>query len=432
MVAADVGSDIDRVRALIEEHGIHTVECMFADTWGIPRGKRLPAKQFLKSPGLRHRERRLHLGHALVHLPDRLRERGARLPGHACRRRPLDLSRRRLARGTGVLHLRHGRSRDPRAGRARRPPDPAPGGRARSRARLRADGGHRARVPPLHGRLAALLHRRPLLLDGERSGGRERRRRYQARARRIGHRGRGLQRRVRPGAGRGEPCVRAGDRGGRQHHALQVRRQADCAAARPTGDLHAEALHGRGRQRNAHPPEPRPGREERLRRARRRPARALGSHEKGPRRPRRSPSRAARGDGTDCQRLQAGRGLLVRSDPGELGPRPPAGRRALRRRPRPCDPPRGAVGLRRCEPLPRSCRLSRRRRRRARARARASADGDRRSARRRAARAASRDARGGPPVLRAERARTRRSTATSSSTRSSPCSSTRSACSTAR
>ena len=24
---------------------------MFADTWGIPRGKRLPAKQFLKSPG---------------------------------------------------------------------------------------------------------------------------------------------------------------------------------------------------------------------------------------------------------------------------------------------------------------------------------------------------------------------------------------------
>ena len=51
MVAADVGSDTDRVRALIEEHGIHTVECMFADTWGIPRGKRLPAKQFLKSPG---------------------------------------------------------------------------------------------------------------------------------------------------------------------------------------------------------------------------------------------------------------------------------------------------------------------------------------------------------------------------------------------
>ena len=51
MVAADVGSDTDRVGALIEEHGIHTVECMFADTWGIPRGKRLPAKQFLKSPG---------------------------------------------------------------------------------------------------------------------------------------------------------------------------------------------------------------------------------------------------------------------------------------------------------------------------------------------------------------------------------------------
>ena len=28
---------------------MHTVECMFADTWGIPRGKRLPTAQFLKS-----------------------------------------------------------------------------------------------------------------------------------------------------------------------------------------------------------------------------------------------------------------------------------------------------------------------------------------------------------------------------------------------
>ena len=282
MVAADVGSDTDRVRrahrGARNPHGrVHVRGHLGHSPREAPAGKAVP-----EEPRLRHRERGLHVGHALVHLPDRLRERRARLSGHACRRRPLDLSRGRLARGNGVLHLRHGRSRDPRAGRARRPPDPAAGGRARSRARIRADGGHRARVPPLHERLAAVLHRRPLLLDGERSGGRERRRRYQARARRIGHRGRGLQRRVRAGAGRGEPRVRAGDRGGRQDHALQVRRQADRAAARPTGDLHAEAVHGRGRQRTAHPPEPRPGREERLRRARRRPARALGSHEKAP------------------------------------------------------------------------------------------------------------------------------------------------------
>ena len=47
MAEADVG----RARELIEANGIHTVECMFADTWGIPRGKRLPANQFLKGAG---------------------------------------------------------------------------------------------------------------------------------------------------------------------------------------------------------------------------------------------------------------------------------------------------------------------------------------------------------------------------------------------
>jgi glutamine synthetase len=43
---------LERARELIERHGIHTVECMFPDTWGIPRGKRVPAKQFLKGGGL--------------------------------------------------------------------------------------------------------------------------------------------------------------------------------------------------------------------------------------------------------------------------------------------------------------------------------------------------------------------------------------------
>lgn len=44
-------SDLERVRELCERHGIHTVECMFADTWGIPRGKRIPTKQFLGGGG---------------------------------------------------------------------------------------------------------------------------------------------------------------------------------------------------------------------------------------------------------------------------------------------------------------------------------------------------------------------------------------------
>jgi glutamine synthetase len=44
-------ADLERARELIETNGIHTVECMFADTWGIPRGKRIPAKQFVKGGG---------------------------------------------------------------------------------------------------------------------------------------------------------------------------------------------------------------------------------------------------------------------------------------------------------------------------------------------------------------------------------------------
>jgi glutamine synthetase len=43
--------DLERARELIEANGIHTVECMFADTWGMPRGKRIPARQFLKGGG---------------------------------------------------------------------------------------------------------------------------------------------------------------------------------------------------------------------------------------------------------------------------------------------------------------------------------------------------------------------------------------------
>ena len=40
-----------RVAALCEEHGIHTVECVIVDTWGIPRGKRIPVRQFLRGSG---------------------------------------------------------------------------------------------------------------------------------------------------------------------------------------------------------------------------------------------------------------------------------------------------------------------------------------------------------------------------------------------
>jgi len=41
----------ERVAAQCEEHGIHTVECVIVDTWGMPRGKRIPVRQFLRGGG---------------------------------------------------------------------------------------------------------------------------------------------------------------------------------------------------------------------------------------------------------------------------------------------------------------------------------------------------------------------------------------------
>ncbi len=107
--------DVDRARALLAEQGVHTVECMFADTWGIPRGKRLPASQFLKSTDT---------GFAIANVaftwdmhcfifPTEFVNDDERLSGHARRAGSLDAANRRLSRGDRVLHLRHDRHRRP-------------------------------------------------------------------------------------------------------------------------------------------------------------------------------------------------------------------------------------------------------------------------------------------------------------------------------
>jgi glutamine synthetase len=44
-------SERNRVVGLCDEHSIHTVECVVVDTWGMPRGKRIPVKQFLRGGG---------------------------------------------------------------------------------------------------------------------------------------------------------------------------------------------------------------------------------------------------------------------------------------------------------------------------------------------------------------------------------------------
>jgi glutamine synthetase len=48
-VVAETGAGLEAARELLERSGVHTVECMFADTWGVPRGKRLPTPYFLKA-----------------------------------------------------------------------------------------------------------------------------------------------------------------------------------------------------------------------------------------------------------------------------------------------------------------------------------------------------------------------------------------------
>jgi glutamine synthetase len=39
--------DIDQVKEICSEHALHTVECLFPDAHGIPRGKRVPVRYFL-------------------------------------------------------------------------------------------------------------------------------------------------------------------------------------------------------------------------------------------------------------------------------------------------------------------------------------------------------------------------------------------------
>ncbi|MFJ6158778.1 glutamine synthetase family protein [Pseudarthrobacter sp. NPDC092184] len=44
-------SSLEDCARIAQENGIHTVECVFTDTWGLPRGKMLPLEQFLSGSG---------------------------------------------------------------------------------------------------------------------------------------------------------------------------------------------------------------------------------------------------------------------------------------------------------------------------------------------------------------------------------------------
>ncbi|QCB97627.1 glutamine synthetase [Arthrobacter sp. PAMC25564] len=50
-IALTSPSTLEDCARIAEENGIHTVECVFTDTWGLPRGKMLPLEQFLTGAG---------------------------------------------------------------------------------------------------------------------------------------------------------------------------------------------------------------------------------------------------------------------------------------------------------------------------------------------------------------------------------------------
>jgi glutamine synthetase len=47
MTVVHAEANVEAARELLEQNSVHTVECMFPDTWGIPRGKRLSRNHFL-------------------------------------------------------------------------------------------------------------------------------------------------------------------------------------------------------------------------------------------------------------------------------------------------------------------------------------------------------------------------------------------------
>jgi glutamine synthetase len=51
MNVTETAADIESVREFLDREQVHTVECMFADTWGIPRGKRLAKQHFCSVAG---------------------------------------------------------------------------------------------------------------------------------------------------------------------------------------------------------------------------------------------------------------------------------------------------------------------------------------------------------------------------------------------
>ena len=173
MTVAETKENVEAAKDFLERHDVHTVECMFADTWGIPRGKRLSAKHFLSTAG--------GTGFAMANVALTWDMHGVIFPtsfvndetGYPDMHAVPDLSTLRVAgwrEGTAFCICDTHRPRDPRADPARRPRDPAAGGRAGAARRATS----RSPRPSSSSTSARqdwqpLLHRRPLLFDRARA-----------------------------------------------------------------------------------------------------------------------------------------------------------------------------------------------------------------------------------------------------------------------
>ena len=222
--------------------------------WGMPRGKRIPVRQFLRGGGFHIANVIYTLGSDLLHLRDALRRRDRRLPRHARRSRPRQLPHCGVDRGCRHRDVRHRPQRHARAGRDGCPDDAQAAAHARSRPRLRRRRGDRARVPLLHRGLDSDLRRHQLLLDLSRLRDGAVHARHPGVPSQDRYRGGGNQRRVRPRADGDQPALRAADGYGRPHHLLQVHSPAGGQATRPERDVHGQAVPARGGQRNARAP----------------------------------------------------------------------------------------------------------------------------------------------------------------------------------
>ncbi len=258
---------LDALVDLVDRGSIHTVEVATPDTQGHVRGKRVPARRFVEriaTAGLNIADA-MFVFDAQNDLPDNpyVNMESGFLD---CRLIPDLASLRVLSHRPGYALVfadavdAHGaphplspRARAHRTGRALPPSGP------------RSVRRHRARVLPLHRRLAAHPAAHPIQLAHRRPAHRGRPAGDARGARRRGDRSRVVELRVRPGPGRDQHRTVGCAHDRRQHRPLQEHRQAGRGATRPAGDVHGQAvvrLVGLG---HARPHQPHQGRRQHLR-----------------------------------------------------------------------------------------------------------------------------------------------------------------------